>query len=52
MRDGFSLPEFDIRFFNEIVLMFLLAHILFNGVRGEEGFADLSALGKRVEALF
>ena len=52
MRDGFSLAEFGIRSFNETVLMFPLDHILFNGVRGEEGFADLSPLGERVEALF
>jgi hypothetical protein len=52
MREGFSLTEFGIRFFNERVLVFLLDHILFDGVSGEEGFADFSALGEGVEALF
>jgi hypothetical protein len=49
--DEFSAAEFSIRFFDEKFLMLLLGYILFYGVRSQEGLADFSALGERVEAL-
>ena len=50
--NGFSLMEFSVRIFDERFLMLHLGYILFDGVRRKEGFADFSAFGERVEAIF